>query len=274
MIITNNPQNLEITTEDSASYHVVLPAFQGPLDLLLGLIEEEELDITKISLARVTDQYLEHLEILKQTDPDDLTDFLVIAAKLIFIKSEVLLPRPPAILIEDNEEDPGDELARQLILYKHFKDIAAELKEMENKNLRSFVRVVPKVKIEPKLIPGDGSVAVLLNAARQALSIKPEDPDVDDVVSPEVVTIGQQMGYIWRAVNNQSQISFSHLLQHSRNRIEVIVTLLAVLELIKRRIVEVSQPAHFDDIIITKKATAGPLNEADWQEMLDMTGLS
>lgn len=273
-MITNNPHELEIIADDNGSYHVDLPAFQGPLDLLLGLIEQEELDITKISLARVTDQYLSHLELLKQTDPDDLTDFLVIAAKLIFIKSEVLLPRPPAILIEDDEEDLGDELARQLILYKHFKDIAAQLREIEGQNRRSFVRVVPKFKVEPKLIPGDGNLLALLEAAREALAIKPEDPDVDEVVSPEVVTIGQQMGHIWREVTSRRQVSFSGLLYHSRSRIEVIVTLLAVLELIKRRIVVVDQSAHFQDIVISKKENAAPLNDADWQEILGMTGLS
>ncbi len=270
----NHPPELEIIAEDNGGYHVDLPAFQGPLDLLLGLIEEEELDITKISLARVTDQYLSRLELLKQTDPDDLTDFLVIAAKLIFIKSEVLLPRPPAILADADEEDLGDELARQLILYKHFKEIATQLRDIESQNRRSFVRVVPKIKIEPKLIPGDGSLLALLNAARDALSIKPEDPDVNTVVSPEVVTIGQQMGHIWREVSSRQQISFNLLLHHSRSRIEVIVTLLAVLELIKRRIVEVSQPAHFQDIVISKKEKAAPLDDADWQEILDMTGLS
>jgi segregation and condensation protein A len=101
----------------------------------LSLIEQEELDITKISLARVTDQYLARLEILKETDPDDLTDFLVIAAKLILIKSEVLLPRPPPILIEEDQEDVGDELARQLMLYKKFKEIATHLQDIESEKI-------------------------------------------------------------------------------------------------------------------------------------------
>ena len=231
--------------ENTDTYKVDLPDFQGPLDLLLSLIEQEEMDITKISLARVTDQYLARLEILKDTDTDELTDFLVIAAKLILIKSEVLLPRPPPILIEEDQEDVGDELARQLRLYKQFKEIAAHLHELESLGQRSYVRVVPQVKIEPKLIPGDGSIEALLAAARNALAIKAKDPDVDEMVSREVVTIGQQMIHIWQELSSDRRISFRDMLSYSRDRIEIIVTLLAILELIKRKIVQVQQPQSF-----------------------------
>lgn len=262
------------TAEKITNYKVDLPSFQGPLDLLLNLIEQEELDITKISLARVTDQYLSYLEILKVTDPDELTDFLVIAARLILIKSEVLLPRPPPILIEDDEEDAGDELARQLRLYKHFKEIAVHLRELEETDRHSFVRVVPKIKIEPKLIPGDGSLEALLLAARSALAIKPEDPDVDEVVSAHVVTIGQQMHHIWAEVNAGQRVSFNGLLRHATNRIEVIVTLLAILELIKRRIVTVEQAGPFSDIQIDKNENSQVLHDAEWEELFEMTEVS
>lgn len=261
--------------EQLNGYEVDLPLFQGPLDLLLSLIEQEEMDITKISLARVTDQYLSHLEIIKQTDADDLTDFLVIAAKLILIKSEVLLPRPPPILIEEYEEDVGDELAKQLLIYKKFKEMAAHLRDLEESHRRSYVRVVPKIKIEPKLAAGEGDLMQLLAAARSAMAIKPEDPDVDDVVAPVVVTIGQQMVNIWRRVSAGQRVSFRAILSsHSVSKIEVIVTLLAVLELIKRRVVSVSQPNRFGDILISKNQEADNLEDADWQALLQMTEVS
>ncbi|MCG3210295.1 MAG: Segregation and condensation protein A [Anaerolineae bacterium] len=263
-----------IIEEEQNNYEVDLPAFQGPLDLLLSLIEQEELDITKISLARVTDQYLSRLEIIKDTDPDDLTDFLVIAAKLILIKSEVLLPRPPPILAADDEEDVGDELARQLLIYKHFKEIAAQLRDVEEQHRRSYVRVVPKIKIEPKLAPGEGDLLQLLEAARNALAIKPEDPDVDEVVSPVSVTIGQQMVNIWREVASGRRVSFNAMLRQSSNKIEVIVTLLAVLELIKRRVITVSQSNRFGDILIDRKEASSTLNDADWESVLEMTEVS
>jgi len=267
-------ENQPITEENQNIYEVDLPAFQGPLDLLLSLIEQEELDITKISLARVTDQYLGHLNFLKETDPDELTDFLVIAAKLILIKSEVLLPRPPPILEEEDQEDVGDELARQLRIYKQFKEIAAHLQELEERGLRSFVRIVPNVKIEPKLIPGDGSLEALLEAARNAMAIKPEDPDVDEMISPEVVTIGQQMLHIWQGISRGNRVTFAELLGQSRNKIEVIVTLLAILELIKRNIIKVEQPRHFADIVIGKKDESKELTEEEQEELLGLVDVT
>ena len=107
-------------------YRVNLPVFEGPLGLLLSLIEREELDITKVSLAQVTDQYLAYLEQIEQVRPEILADFLVVAAKLILIKSQALLPRPPVISPE-GEADVGDDLVEQLRMYKQFKAAAAQL---------------------------------------------------------------------------------------------------------------------------------------------------
>jgi segregation and condensation protein A len=213
--------------------------------------------------------------VLKETDPDELTDFLVIAAKLILIKSEVLLPRPPPILIEEDEEDVGDELARQLILYKKFKEAAADLKEIEDLHRRSFVRVNPKVKIEAKLLPGEGNLAGLIQAARHIMAIKAADPHVDEVVSPQVVTIGQQMVRIWEEVSGSNEpVVFQRLLHHTSNRIEVIVTLLAILEMVKRRLVMVDQTDRFGEIYIYRKAGGQSLADADWDELLGMTDIS
>ena len=256
------------------TYEVDLPDFQGPLDLLLSLIEQEELDITKISLARVTDQYLAHLDVLRETDPDDVTDFLVIAAKLILIKSEVLLPRPPPILIEEDQEDVGDELARQLMLYKKFREIASHLQDIESEGRRSFVRVMPNVKVEPKLVPGDGNLLALLEAARNAMSIKPKDPDVNEMVSPETVTLGQQMVHIWQEISASNRVSFNKLLSYSRTKIEVIVTLLAILELIKRNVIVVEQPDHFEDIFIEKHDGGRELSESEQEELLGLVDIS
>ncbi len=271
------PEELLIVAEQAENqntYKVDIPDFQGPLDLLLGLIEQEELDITKIALAHVTDQYLARLETLRETDFNDLTDFLVIAAKLILIKSEVLLPRPPPILIEEDHEDVGDELARQLRLYKRFKEIAGQLKEIEETQKRSFVRITPTIKIEPKLVAGEGNIEALLIAARNAMAIKPEDPDVNEVIAPEVVTIGQQMARIRNELNEGQQVTFNSLLQHTQNRIEVIVTLLAILELIKRNVIQVNQPAYFGNIFIEKKISGSELSDSEWDELEELIDVS
>ena len=129
----------------SSAYTVQLPVFAGPLDLLLQLIEREELDITKVSLAQVTDQFLSYIKVLEQLNISDLADFLVIAARLVLIKSEALLPRP--VERQPGEEDPGDELARQLLAYKKYKQIAGLLKEREDTNLRTYLRLAPPPKM-------------------------------------------------------------------------------------------------------------------------------
>ncbi|MEM7348138.1 MAG: segregation/condensation protein A [Chloroflexota bacterium] len=261
--------------EENSSYQVELPDFEGPLDLLLRLIEREELDITTITLARVTDQYLAYLEILKEINPDELTDFLVIAAKLILIKSQALLPRPPPSIIEEEEEDLGEELARQLLLYKQFKEVATQLKEIEEKAERNFVRVgADIVKVEPKLVPGEISLGALLEAARQAMMVKPPEADVDEVVAPELVTIGQQMTLIHQNIQRQGKISFGQLLGQTRNRIEVIVTLLALLELIKRRVIKAEQGDLFGDIIIQQDDDVPSLTETEWETLGQLTDIS
>jgi segregation and condensation protein A len=273
--LTTQRYDEPVIEDTSTAYRVELPDFEGPMDLLLALIEREELDITKISLARVTDQYLAYLEVLREVNPDELTDFLIVAAKLILIKSEMLLPRPPPSIIEDEEEDVGDELARQLLLYKKFKEIAGQLKETEDRGQRNFVRVITSApKIKPKLIPGTINLEEFLQAALDALAIKPPEPDVDEVVSPEVVTIGQQMAHIRQKITTRGSVNFQTLLGQSHNRLEVIVTLLAVLELIKRRLVKVEQADLFGDIVISQSEISPELTEVEWEELTGLTEVS
>jgi segregation and condensation protein A len=129
-------------------------------------------------------------------------------------------------------------------------------------------------KIEPRLLPGSVTIDDLLLAAREAFAIKPPDPDVDEVVSREEVTIGRQMAHIRQEIVSKQQVSFKRLLIHSRNRVEVIVTLLAVLELLKRRVVRVEQPDLFGDIVIRQSDASQLLSEEDWQELAEMTDVS
>ncbi len=261
--------------EDAPIYTIDLPEFEGPLDLLLSLIEREELDITRISLAYVTDQYLAYLDLLKEINPDELTDFLVVAAKLILIKSEMLLPRPPpSLLADEEEEDLGDELARQLLTYKKFKEAAGEMREVEVRGERAYVRTAPPMKGEPRLMPGEVSLLDLLEAARQALAIKPPDPGVDEMVSPETISIGQQMAHIRRKLVVEQDVSFLSLLAAGRNRLEIIVTLLAVLELIKRQVIQVEQPQAFGDLLIVKNQLAPELTESEWAELTGLTDVT
>jgi segregation and condensation protein A len=235
-------------------YEVKLAVFEGPLDLLLHLIEREELDITKVSLAQVTDQYLEYIGLLEELNAEILADFLVVAAKLLLIKSEMLLPRPPRAPGEE-EEDVGEELSRQLIEYKKFKEAALELKQREEMGFRAYVRVAPLPKLERPLDLGDVSLADLVEAVRRALNIRPPAPSVSGVVTPFTITVAEKMAFIEEKLKRQRRVSFNRLLTQATSRLEIIVTFLAVLELIKLKGIEVQQERLFGEIVILLPCT-------------------
>jgi segregation and condensation protein A len=241
---------------ETPAYQVSLPVFEGPLDLLLHLIERQELDITQVSLARVTNQYLDYLARISERDPDNLADFLVVAAKLLLIKSRVLLPRPPALPASE-EEDVGEDLVRQLIEYKRFKEAAQWLQEVEAQGLRSYVRLAAAPHLEPVIDLGDVSLDDLLTAVREVLAIKPPAPSVDNAVAPITITIADQIQLIERRTAGGQRVSFRRLLRRARSRIEVIVTLLALLEMVKQLRVRMQQDQLFGDILIVAREGPG-----------------
>ena len=245
---------------EAKPYEVKLAVFEGPLDLLLHLIEREELDITKVSLAQVTDQYLEYISLLEELNAEALADFLVIAARLLLIKSQMLLPRPPTA--PEEEEDVGDELARQLIEYKKFKEAALELRQREEMGLRAYVRVAPPPKLERPLDLEDVSLADLVEAVRRALDVRPPLPSVSEVVAPFTITVAEKMALIEETLSRQRRVSFNHLLDQVASRLEIIITFLAVLELIKLNGVVVQQEQLFGEIFIFGK----PPDQAQSQE--------
>jgi segregation and condensation protein A len=240
---------------ETKPYEVKLAVFEGPLDLLLHLIEREELDITRVSLAQVTDQYLEYLSLLEEINAEILADFLVIAAKLLLIKSEMLLPRPPRVPGEEEEEDVGDELARQLIEYKKFKEAALELRQREEMGLRAYVRVAPLPKLDRPLELGDVSLADLVEAVQRALDVRPPLPSVSGVVTPFTITVAEKMAFIEEILERQRQVSFNCLLAQAASRLEIIVTFMAVLELIKLKGIEVQQECLFGEIVVLLPCT-------------------
>ncbi|MBN1317398.1 MAG: segregation/condensation protein A, partial [Anaerolineales bacterium] len=235
-----------------SKYRVNLPVFEGPLDLLLSLIEREELDITRISLAQVADQYLVYLEQVEETRPDQLADFLVIAAKLVLLKSEALLPKPsrPAAEIE---QDIGDELVEQLRLYKQFKAAAQNLQARTDMGLRTFIRLAPPPKVNPQPDLTGITLSDLIRAIQEALKLKPDDPPVDDVVSRRKITVREQMDLIRHRLQSKKRLVFQEMLVQATSRVEIAVTLLAVLELVKRRTIVVYQERLFGDIVIESK---------------------
>ncbi len=230
-------------------YTIDLPSFAGPLDLLLHLIERQELDITAISLVKVTEQYLEQIEKMKQNRMEELIDFLVVAARLVQIKSRALLPQSPVIIEgEEEEEDPAEALLRQLRAYKRFKQAATWLQDREEQGLRTYLRIAPPPKLEGRLDMSGVTVEALLAAVREALSRIEDKEDSVSIVQPRRITIEGQINRLRQRARAGLAFGFDDLLSAKTSRIEISITLLAVLELIKRREIVASQAELFGPI--------------------------
>ena len=250
-----------ILGHQTGNYTVQTAVYEGPLDLLLDLIEHAELDITTLSLAAVTEQYLDYLHQLEETNPDEISAFLVIAAKLVQIKSEALLPRPP--VREHGEEDVGAMLVEQLKLYKRFKEIANLLGQRETQNLRTYLRLAPTPKIEGRLDLTDITIADLIEAAREVYAKEVEKKSLGTVITAPKVTIREKIELISKMLGSAEHAYFKELLGEKPSRIEVVVTFLALLELVKRYRVTASQEGHFTDIEIERMEDWNPDEEIE-----------
>ncbi|MCA9918937.1 MAG: segregation/condensation protein A [Anaerolineales bacterium] len=233
----------------SRPYTIDLPSFAGPLDLLLHLIERQELDITAISLVKVTQQYLDQIEQMKQNRMEELIDFLVVAARLVQIKSRALLPQMTIIIEgEEEEEDPAEALLRQLREYKRFKQAAAWLAHREEQGLRTYLRIAPPPKLEGRLDLSGVTIDGLLTAVREALERVDDREESVAIVQPRRITIEGQISRLRHRAKQGNAFSFTDLLSTQTSRVEISITLLAVLELIKRREILASQAELFGPI--------------------------
>lgn len=238
------------------NYTVHTSVYEGPLDLLLDLIERAELDVTSVSLATVTDQYLASIKELEQLNADEISAFLVIAAKLLQIKSEALLPRPPTRA--PGEEDIGRSLVDQLRLYKRFKEIGSWMNERQRANLRTFLRVAPPPKIEPKLDLSNLTLEKLLTAAQEAFAKERAKQPLGVIIAAPRVTIREKIDLITKMMKEVGRSDFRALLDPGASRLEVVVTFLAMLELVKRYRIQAHQEGLFSDIEIDRME--------DWEE--------
>ncbi len=214
--------------------------------MLLQLIERAELDITRLALAQVTDQYLAHLRMMQDRAAEEVSAFLVIAAKLLQIKSEALLPTPP--VRNADEEDPGEALALQLIAYKRYRQIADLLGQREAAGWRTYLRLAPPPKVEGVVDLTGIGLADLVAAAQSIFALANGKQSLSSVVAPVRITIREKIGLITRTLREKSRATFRALLQGRHTRIDIVVTFLAMLELVKRRLVRVRQENLFGEI--------------------------
>jgi segregation and condensation protein A len=222
------------------------------LDLLLQLIEEQELDITKVALAQVTDQFLQHVDAMRE-DPDieDIADFLVVAAKLLWIKSRALLPRrEKSERSSQDEDDVGDELIQQLRTYRQYKEAAQQLRERDAADLRSHVRIAPLPRPREVHVDFGGFTTSQLCELAQAVFYPTDRPRPEDAIQRPRISISQQITLIRKRLTGLRKIGFRSLLGHRPTRLEVVVTLQAVLELIKQQLLQARQSQRFGDIML------------------------
>jgi len=233
------------------NYRVKLENFEGPLDLLLFFIKRDELDIYDIPIARITQEYLEYLHLMSTLDLEVAGEFIVMAATLMQVKVKMLLPRQEN---EDLEEDPRAELVRRLIEYKRFKEMSLEFSRLEDEqrkvHYRKYFHSDPKLHmLEENEDPlKDVSLFNLISAFKSTLDHMPRKV-VHQVELPSV-SIDEQMSFTLDFLRVHGQTTFLDLIAHMTERIRIIVTIIALLEMVKNKVVSLAPVDGQDDILI------------------------
>jgi len=236
---------------------VKLEVFEGPLDLLLHLIEKNKVDIYDIPIVEITNQYMEYIAEMKRNDLNVMSEFLVMAATLIDIKSRMLLPKKESE--EEEEEDPRAELVQQLLEYKMYKCMAYELRDRQMDAEQVFFKE-PTIPPEVAELVGDMNLAKLDQIFKSIM--KKQVDKIDPVrskfgkIEKEEVSLSDKMLYVEDFCKTHRNFSFRNLLEAQASKVEVIVTFLAILELMKVGKIFISQEHTFDDIKIESKMAA------------------
>jgi len=258
--ITLKPKEIEVAM-DSSVISVKLDAFDGPLDLLLHLIEKNKIDIFDIPIVQITEQYLEIIAQMDRKDMDVMSDFLVMAATLLKIKSKMLLP--VEVTEEGEPEDPRAELVERLLEYKTYKYASYELKDKQMDAARLLFKesTIPaeiadiKEEVNVEELLSDVTLAKLQTIFHSVM--KKQVDKIDPIrskfgkIEKEEVTLPEKLEYVYEYAKVHHRFSFRDLLKKQASKVQIIVTFLAVLELMKTGEIQVYQEHTFDDIIIT-----------------------
>ena len=234
-------------------YRVKLQTFEGPLDLLLFFIKRDELDIYDIPISKITREFLDYLHFMQELDLEVAGDFIVMAAELMQIKVKMLLPREPG---EEEEEDPRAELVRRLLEYKRYKEMTTYLSALEAEQSKLYYR--QGFHSDPKRLTLEDqeeslkniTMFNLISAFKKVLDSAPKKVFHDiDLLN---VTIDEQMSYIADVFRTVEETTFFELVAHMTEKIRIIVTIIAMLEMVKNKIIGIRAAAHEDDFIIYK----------------------
>jgi segregation and condensation protein A len=246
-------------------YTVKFEVFEGPLDLLLYLIKKEEVDIYEVNLTKLATQFIEYLDVMRMLDLDIAGEFLVMASTLMYIKSRELLPVDQQVAAEGEEEgeDPRWELIRQLVEYKKFKDAAAQLQSLEERQELVFPRQPARLDLgsAPLAPRGQAGLFDLINAVNAVLKRVHTREDLRDIFEDKW-TVSEKIEQLLGVLAQQGTLKFSSLFAAATSRTEVVVTFLALLELIRLRQLVATQPEAFGEIEISRAPEPPPIEPA------------
>jgi segregation and condensation protein A len=259
-----------------AEYKVKFEVFEGPLDLLLYLIKKEEVDIYEVNLTSLATQFVEYIETMRLLDLEIAGEFLVMAATLMYIKSRELLPVEQRVEgeAEDEGEDPRWELIRQLVEYKKFKDAAAQLQVLESRQADVFARMPGKLEFEPEATPARPEVSIfdLVNAVNIVLKRFNQREDQRDIFEDKW-TVSEKIEHLLKLSGEKQSLKFSELFEGVTSRSEVVVTFLALLELIRLKQLTCLQNEPFGEIEISR-APVPPAGEQQAASSAETTSLA
>lgn len=235
--------------------------FEGPLDLLLYLIEKNKMSIDNIEISSITDQYLDYLAKANEDELEQTSEFIVMAATLIYLKSKMLLPKPPKIAEEEAEEDPRHELMMKLLEYKKIKYVSEKLDErQQNTDLYCFRNEeanlnIPDAKLDPNDILEDITLSKLYEAfeaiLKQQKLVTPPSKQIDhNILKRDTYTVEQKSNYIMDLVKLRNQFRFSEICSVKMPKMELIVTFMAILELVHKKKILIYQKRPLEDIEI------------------------
>lgn len=243
---------MSVQTPSQPGYTIKLPAFEGPLDLLLHLIREHKVDIYDIPIAEVTDQYLHYLQLMESLDLNVAGEFFVMAATLLEIKSRLLLPIEKSD--EEGEEgiDPRAELVERLLEYERFKYAAESLKHSEDERRTVYWRVTDELAgYDAPVIPLNAQALDLLFALQQMLEEVGEGKEEVTSLQRQKITLRMKMSEVWRHVRaHPDGLGFRELFLSPPTRVEIVITFLAILELLRLRKIRLQQKKALGDICI------------------------
>jgi segregation and condensation protein A len=243
-----------------SEYKVKFEVFEGPLDLLLYLIKKQEVDIYQVNLTQLASQFIEYIEVMRMLDLEIAGEFLVMASTLMYIKSRELLPVDKQVQAEEEEEgeDPRWELIRQLVEYKKFKDAAAQLQQLEERQESVYRREAPKPVFEAEPQKPDVSIFDLINAVNTILKRVSQREGEQREIFEDKWSVSEKIELLAKVISGKPRVKFSELFEGATSRTEVVVTFLAMLELIRLKQIVCVQPDHFAEIEITRAEPPQP----------------